>query len=276
MSQIVCDVCPRACALDEGQTGFCGARSNREGKLCADSYGLVAAISLDPIEKKPLRRFFPGSKILSVGSYGCNLRCPFCQNHRISMVRQEETALESLSPKVLTDQALELKAHGNIGLAFTYNEPLICPEYVLDCSRQNRKNGMKNVVVTNGYINEKPLERLLPMLDALNIDLKSFSPGFYQKIGGNFETVKHSIALASAICHVEVTTLIIPDVNDTEDEMERLSGWLAELNPEIPLHVTRFFPQYKMMDKPPTPTDTILFLTEIAKKNLKYVYPGNV
>ncbi|MVB09791.1 Radical SAM superfamily protein [Caprobacter fermentans] len=277
MSRIVCDVCPHLCALEEEQTGFCGARSNQGGKISADSYGRVTAVALDPVEKKPLRRFFPGSRILSVGSYGCNLRCPGCQNHAISMVRPgEDSGTEYLSPKVLSDQALELKAAGNIGIAFTYNEPLICPEYVLDCSRLNRENGLKNVAVTNGYVNPRTLRRLLPMLDAMNIDLKSFSPEFYRRISGGLDEVKQAISIASEVCHVEVTTLIIPGENDTAEEMDRLSGWLSEVNPEIPLHVTRFFPRYKQADKSPTPVGTVGSLAEAARRNLKYVYEGNV
>lgn len=276
MSKVVCGVCPHACALEEGQTGFCGARSNRGGKIAADSYGRVTAIALDPVEKKPLRRFFPGSRILSVGSYGCNLRCPFCQNHDISMVKWDDDRMERLLPQLLADQALELKAQGNIGLAFTYNEPLICPEYVMDCSRLNRKNGLKNVAVTNGYVSRATLDRLLPLMDAMNIDLKSFSPECYRKIAGGLEEVKRTISLASKICHVEVTALIVPGENDSPEEMERLSGWLAEVDPEIPLHVTRFFPRYKMADRFPTPVGTIDSLAETARKNLKYVYEGNV
>jgi len=276
MSQIACGVCPHACTLEEGQTGFCGARSNRGGKITADSYGRVTAIALDPVEKKPLRRFYPGSRILSVGSYGCNLRCPFCQNHEISMVKWDDEKTECLYPQLLADQALELKAQGNIGLAFTYNEPLICPEYVMDCARLNRRNGLKNVAVTNGYVSRETLGRLLPLLDAMNIDLKSFSPEFYRKISGGLEEVKRTISLSSKVCHVEVTTLIIPGVNDSPDEMKRLSGWLAEVSPEIPLHVTRFFPRYKMENRFPTPVETIASLAETARKNLKYVYEGNV
>ena len=262
MSKVVCGVCPHACALEEGRTGFCGARSNRGGKIAADSYGRVTAIALDPVEKKPLRRFFPGS--------------PFCQNHDISMVKWDDDRTEFLFPQLLTDQALELKAQGNIGLAFTYNEPLICPEYVMDCSRLNRKNGLKNVVVTNGYVSLEPLKRLLPLVDAMNIDLKSFSPEFYRKISGGLEEVKRTISLAAEVCHVEVTTLIVPGENDSPEEMERLSGWLAEVDPEIPLHVTRFFPRYKMEDSFPTPVGTIDSLAETARKNLKYVYEGNI
>ena len=276
MSKIICKTCPRRCALEEGQTGFCGARSNRNGKIAADNYGRLTAIALDPVEKKPLRRFFPGSRILSVGSYGCNLRCPFCQNHDISMARRSGDGTRFLSPPALAEEALELKSRGNIGIAFTYNEPLICPEYLLDCSRLNRKNGLKNVVVTNGYISSETLELLLPTLDAMNIDLKSFSPEFYRKIGGELEEVKRTISRASEACHVEVTTLIIPGENDTPEEMERLSGWLAEVNPEIPLHITRFFPRYKMKDRAPTPIATIYTLADIARRNLRYVYEGNI
>lgn len=276
MSKIICGVCPHRCALEDGQTGFCGARSNRGGVLSSDSYGLVTSAALDPIEKKPLCRFFPGSRILSVGSYGCNLRCPFCQNHDISMARREDAETVSLPPRALADRALKLKSLGNIGLAFTYNEPLIGPEYVRDCARLNRNNGLKNVVVTNGYVNEEPLKELLPWIDAMNIDLKSFSPEFYRRIGGGLEEVKRTISTASRACHVEVTTLIIPGENDSRDEMERLSGWLSSVSPEIPLHVTRFFPRYKLADRPPTPVESVELLAKTARKNLRYVYEGNI
>lgn len=271
----VCGVCPHACALEEGQTGFCGARANRNGAVVCENYGRLTAVALDPIEKKPLRRFHPGSRILSVGSYGCNLRCPFCQNHDISMAKRETADAAYVSPEALAKKALELKDRGNIGLAFTYNEPLISPEYVRDCAVLNRKNGLWNVAVTNGYVGEATLRELLPLLDAMNIDLKSFSEEFYRKIGGGLEDVRRTIAVAARECHVEVTTLVIPGENDSPQEMERLSAWLAGVDPEIPLHVTRFFPRYKMTDRGPTPVETVYSLAETARRHLRFVYEGN-
>lgn len=274
MSAVLCEICPHACLLEEGRTGFCGARVNRDGQVRDENYGMLTSLALDPIEKKPLRRFYPGSMILSVGSYGCNFRCPFCQNHEISMFHGPEGAVY-VSPVQLAQKALELIPEGNIGLAFTYNEPLVSYEYVRDCSRLIRENGLKNVLVTNGYVCETPLRELLPLIDAMNIDLKAFTPGFYREIGGGLEDVKRTITLAVETCHVEVTTLVIPGKNDSPEEIRRLSEWLASINPELPLHVTRFFPRYKMADTPPTPAETIRALAETARGNLKYVYTGN-
>jgi len=274
-----CLICPRGCVLENGQAGFCRARENREGKVICASYGKLISAALDPIEKKPLSRFMPGGKILSVGSYGCNLRCPFCQNHRISMSGSEIlTAITAMdaSPEELAQKASELADSGNIGVAYTYNEPLIGYEFVYDCSLEIRKSGLKNVLVTNGYICEEPLKKLLPYIDAMNIDLKGFSESFYKKLDGDLETVKRTIAAASEQCHVEVATLIIPGENDSAAEMEQLSSWLSSLSPNIPLHISRFFPQYKWNHLSPTPADTIYSLVDIAAKKLRYVYTGNI
>lgn len=272
---VLCTVCPRGCVIREGHRGFCGARANHDGEIIAENYGKITSMALDPIEKKPLRRFRPGSFILSVGSYGCNLRCSFCQNYRISMEYDSAGCME-IMPQKLVDKALELVPEGNVGIAYTYNEPLIGYEFVRDCSGLAREKGLANVVVTNGYIHEKPLEELLPLIDAFNIDLKSFSPAFYKKIGGDLEVVKDSIRLAASKSHVEVTTLIISGENDSEEEMRELSKWLASVDPEIPLHISRFFPAYKMSDRSPTPSDKILKLTSIARECLRYVYSGNL
>jgi pyruvate formate lyase activating enzyme len=187
-----------------------------------------------------------------------------------------ETTIETSLPVELAQKALELKDKGNIGVAYTYNEPLISYEFVYDCSLEVRKNGLKNVLVTNGYICEEALSKLLPYIDAMNIDLKGFSETFYRKLDGDLETVKRTIAMASAQCHVEVTTLIIPGENDSEAEMEQLSSWLSSLDANIPLHISRFFPQYKWSHLSPTPLDTIHMLVDIASKKLKYVYTGNI
>lgn len=270
-----CEICPHHCVLDEGQSGICGARKNRNGAIICDNYGKVTSIALDPIEKKPLRRFCPGSKILSVGSYGCNLRCPFCQNSDISMADGDHIQTQNVSPEMLVEKAIEAMPLGNIGIAYTYNEPLVGYEYVLDCSKLAKKNNLKNVVVTNGTICEKPLLELLPFIDAMNIDLKGFTEYFYKMIGGDFETVKQTIKLAVKACHIEITTLIIPGENDNETEINELAQWVSSVNPEIPLHITRFFPRWKMTDRDATPVKTIYGLADIARKHLKYVYEGN-
>lgn len=273
--KVQCDICPHNCVLAEGQTGFCKARSNRGGVIKADNYGFVTSISLDPIEKKPLYRFYPGSRILSVGSYGCNFRCSFCQNYEISMAGKERAGTLCVSPEDLVEKAEELLPQGNIGIAYTYNEPLIGYEFVMDCAKLAKTKDLKNVLVTNGYINEKPLKELLPFIDAMNIDLKAFTEGFYKKISGDIETVKKTIETAAKACHVEVTTLIVPGENDSPEEMRMLSAWLAGVDENIPLHISRFFPRYKMTDRDATPVKTIYSLADIARESLYYVYEGN-
>ncbi len=273
---IECEICFHACRLEEGQTGFCRARRNINNQIKLISYGKVTSVALDPIEKKPLRRFFPGKMILSLGSYGCNLNCPFCQNNRISMCDESSALTSPLSPEEALQMAIQYKSQGNIGIAFTYNEPLIAFEYVLDTAKLVRLAGMKNVLVTNGEINEQPLLRLLPYIDAMNIDLKGFTQSFYTKLQGDLESVKHTIMIAARSCHIEVTTLIIPGENDRDEEMEEEAKWLASINPEIPLHLSRFFPAYLWIDKPPTPIDTLNRLQKIALQHLKHVYLGNI
>lgn len=270
-----CNVCPHRCKLSEGQLGFCRGRICRNGKVISENYGRITSIALDPIEKKPLYHFFPGRKILSVGSYGCNFRCLWCQNHEISMVKGTEIDYGNITVEDLVNQACELTGRGNIGIAYTYNEPLIGYEFVKDCSTYAKERGLKNVVVTAGYICEEPLKELLPLVDAFNIDLKGFSEDLYKKIKGDLDTVKNTIELAAAYSHVEVTTLIIPGENDTDEEIEALSDWLASINSDIPLHISRFFPRWRMYDKEATPVETVYRLAALARKRLKHVYEGN-
>ena len=275
----VCQVCIHNCALAPGQTGLCGARKNEGGEIICDNYGLITSIALDPIEKKPLRDFHPGSMILSVGSYGCNLRCPFCQNHEISMADREVLETEYVSPRQLADTALtwkEQKRAGNIGVAYTYNEPLVGWEYVRDTARLVREYGMVNVLVTNGTASQKVLEELLPWIDAMNIDLKGFREEYYSKLGGDLETVKAFITRAAESCHVELTTLIVPGENDSPEEMEAQAKWISGLNSAIPLHITRFFPRYRMKDREATDVDQLYCLARIAERYLERVYVGNV
>ena len=273
--EAVCPVCPHHCLLAEGQTGRCRVRKNREGKIVSINYGKLTSLMLDPIEKKPLRRFFPGSRILSVGSFGCNLACPFCQNYEISMADSGQAHWQEAAPEALAGLAQEYQDSGNIGVAFTYNEPLVGYEFVRDTARLVRERGMKNVLVTNGCAEPLVLEELLPYVDAMNIDLKGFTGEWYEKLGGDLETVKRFIARAAQDCHVELTTLIVPGENDSEEEMDREARWIASLDWEIPLHVTRFFPQYRMADKAPTPVERVYRLRNTAAQWLRYVYVGN-
>ncbi len=277
----VCQVCMHHCALSPGQTGICRARKNENGKIVCTNYGRITSLALDPIEKKPLHKFYPGSLVLSVGSFGCNLRCPFCQNHEISMAdsKAASTYTIEMTPQMLADKALAYKGAGNIGVAYTYNEPLIGWEYVRDTAVLVKKAGMKNVLVTNGTAELSILEELLPYMDAMNIDLKGFRQKYYEKLGGNLETVKNFIVRAAADCHVELTTLIIPGENDAVSEMEEEAAWIASVEDsagkKIPLHVTRFFPRYHMLDKDATDIAQIHCLADAAKKYLSYVFIGN-
>jgi len=271
----VCGICPRHCALEDGQTGFCRARMNRGGTIECGNYAQVTALALDPIEKKPLARFHPGSKILSAGSYGCNLRCPFCQNHEISMADEKTAAFRTIMPEELVALAEEYAPKGNIGVAFTYNEPLVGYEYVRDTATLAKQKKLCTVLVTNGMACEKPWLELLPVIDAANIDLKGFSEKCYQTVGGDFETVKRAIALAAERIHVEITTLVVPGLNDDEDMMREQAKWLAGLDRDITLHITRFFPMYRMRERAPTRVDVIEKLVRIAKEDLPNVYKGN-
>ena len=274
-----CTVCFRHCELREGQTGFCGARICRDGSVQAGNYGRITAMALDPIEKKPFRRFHPGTKILSVGSYGCNLRCPFCQNHEISWSAQAmdlANTAKTVTPEELVTAAKRYQKQGNIGLAFTYNEPLIGYEFVRDAARLSHEAGMVNVLVTNGTADLPVLEELGPHIDAMNSDLKGFSQRYYRDVlGGDLEMVKAFIARAVQILHVELTTLIVPGENDSEAEMREMTAWIASLRESIPLHISRFFPRFQMRDRPSTEVRQVYHLAEVAREQLKYVYTGN-
>lgn len=263
------------CKLESGKIGICRARKNEQDKIVSINYGKLTSLALDPIEKKPLARFYPQSRILSVGSFGCNLRCPFCQNFGISMATEEDVNTKFVSPQQLAEQALELTKQGNIGVAFTYNEPLIGYEYVIDTARILQELGLKTVVVTNGSVIEEIAGKVLPYIDAVNIDLKGFTDKYYKKLGGDLLTVKKFIKLAASQCHVELTTLIVPGENDTKEEMLALSTWVAKIDKEIPLHISRFFPSYNMVNTEPTSIAQIYALTKVARKKLLYVYTGN-
>jgi len=284
-----CGLCPHRCQIAESASGLCGARENLGGELIASGYGAVSSVALDPIEKKPLYMFHPGKQVLSIGGYGCNLRCRFCQNYEISTAGRDGTGTgagkrarearglepgERLAPGDIAKLAVQTVPEGNIGVAYTYNEPLIGYEFLRDCAGLVRGEGLCNVVVTNGYICEEPLEELLPLIDAMNIDLKGFTGAFYEKVGGDLETVKKTIAMAREKCHVEVTTLVIPGEN--EDDVEGIAKWLAAIDPGMPLHLSRFFPRYLYSGRSPTPRETILRLRDVAKAHLKNVFAGNM
>ncbi len=299
MNRVVkCDVCPRGCELTEGQMGACRARGNRNGRIIPLFYGQISGIALDPIEKKPLARFRPGSRILSVGGYGCNLFCPFCQNHEISQpdgisARYSETKergdggysgggarmpdARAITPEELCELALELAGRNdNIGVAYTYNEPLVAWEFVRDAARLVRQAGLVNVLVTNGCFEARVLREILQYVDAANIDLKAFTEEGYKRLGGHLETVKEAIARAARICHVEVTSLIVPGLNDDPSEMEREASWLSSIDPELTLHITRFFPRYRMTGERPTELACMERLRDVARGYLPHVLLGNV
>lgn len=268
-----CDLCFHQCELTEGKTGFCKARGMKNGKIVSLNYSCITSIALDPVEKKPLAQFHPASKILSIGSFGCNFQCDFCQNAMISQKSQVE--YEKLTPEEVVHLALQLqKEQGNIGIAYTYNEPLMGYEFVFDCAKLAHANGLKNVLVTNGAITTKYLMNLLPYIDAMNIDLKAFVPAFYEKIEGNLALVKENIILCSTYTHVELTTLIIPGRNDGIEEMQLMCEWIASISKDIPLHISRYFPRYHC-HIPATDIDQISKLCEVAKTYLHYVYKGN-
>jgi len=283
----ICEVCFHHCDIPEGRRGFCGARTSVGGRVVPENYGKITALALDPIEKKPLRRFHPGGMILSVGSYGCNLRCPFCQNHGISWSAEAmgyAKRAETVTPQALAETVAKLVPQGNLGLAFTYNEPLIGWEFVRDAAALVHEAGLMNVLVTNGTATLPVLEALAPHIDAMNIDLKGFTERYYtQVLGGSLDMVKAFIARAVQLCHVELTTLIVPGENDSEDEMRALTGWVAGLTDEeghiigrrIPLHISRFFPSFRMTDREATEVRHVYRLAEVAREELEYVYTGN-
>lgn len=271
---IKCQLCPHHCRLKPGQTGVCRVRKNCDGVLIAANYGQVSALAIDPIEKKPLFHFYPGKNILSVGTYGCNFSCLFCQNYAIA---HHKPHLHYIEPDSLVDIAIKAQEENSIGLAFTYNEPSIWYEYILAVAPLLKEQGLKVVLVTNGYIEEKPLEVLLPFIDAVNIDVKAFSADFYRKIcRGTLEPVLKTVEYLSAKVHIELTTLLIPGKNDQPEEIQALYQWLAGVDPKIPLHISRYFPSYKMQDIPPTPPEVINNARNIALDYLEYVYIGNL
>lgn len=272
--EIACCLCPQQCRLAAGKSGFCKIRTNRDGKLVTSNYGQISSISLDPIEKKPLYHYYPGKPILSVGTIGCNLACRFCQNWQIS---REKSPTQSLTPEELVELADRLRhQEDNIGVAYTYSEPGVWYEFLTDTMPLVREAGLKNVLVTNAYLEPEPWRTLLKWADAANIDLKGFDGDYYRRFcSGKLEPVLNNIKEAVGGIHLELTCLIIPGENDRPDQIRKMTQWIAELDPEIPLHLSRYFPNYQMTN-PATPIETMEEALAIAKESLQYVYLGNV
>ncbi len=269
--RVHCLLCPQDCRIAEGKRGVCGVRSNSGGILYSEIYNRAMARGMDPIEKKPLYHFHPGAMIYSLGTRGCNQSCQFCQNWH--MLQSGAHTFE-ITARQAVDEAL---SHASEGIAYTYNEPTIWYEFVLDCSRLAREEGLANVLVTNGSINPEPFAQLAPFVDAMNIDVKSMEPDFYRKIcSSKLEPVLATCRAAKeAGIHVEITNLVIPTLNDTGELFGELVDFVAELGPEVPLHFSAYFPNYKMTIEP-TPLSSLLRAREIAAQQLYYVYLGNV
>jgi len=270
-NKVVCHLCPAECKLTEGKVGICGCRFNRNGELLVDNYGELVTLAIDPIEKKPLYHFYPRTDILSTGPNGCNLGCIHCQNWTIS---QKKTKTMFVTPEQLVEAA---KQHKSMGVAFTYTEPIIWYEYIMDVAPLLRRAGLKTVLVSNGYINPAPLEDLLGVMDAINVDLKGIRSEFYKKIcKGKVEPVLHTIGrVAESGVHLEVTNLIIPSLNDSDKDLTDLVNFVASVSDMIPLHFSAYRPDYKLSIEA-TPIDTMLRAQEIARQRLKYVYLGNI
>lgn len=268
-----CRLCPFRCRIAEGKTGRCRVREFEGGKLWSLNYGRITSAAVDPMEKKPLYHFHPGALILSVGTFGCNLRCEFCQNWTIS---QGSPPTQELSPTQAVALAGDQRSRGNIGISYTYNEPFIWYEYVLDTARLAREEGMVNVLVTNGIVEPEPLEELLPFVDAMNVDIKSIREDFYRRLcGGDGKAARRTVETAFGRCHVEITNLIIPGENDSEEDLVDLFEWAASVSRRLPVHLSRYHPDHKMRARS-TSEDILRRAYELARERLDYVYVGNI
>ncbi len=277
-SRVQCDLCPRYCKLKEGQRGLCYVRANRQNKLVLTTYGRSSGFCIDPIEKKPLNHFLPGTPVFSFGTAGCNLACKFCQNWDISKSREIHTLADQASPQTIARAAEQLKCRS---VAYTYNDPVIFHEYAIDVAHACREKGIRSVAVSAGYVCAEPRIEFYQYMDAANIDLKSFNEDFYYHLtGGHLQPVLDTLKYIKHETQVwlEITTLLIPGHNDTDDELNRLTQWIREeLGADVPLHFSAFHPDWKMLDVPPTPAQTLTRARDIALKNgLHYVYTGNV
>lgn len=276
--RVQCDLCPRNCKVSEGQRGLCFVRANEGGEIVLKTYGRSSGFCIDPIEKKPLNHFYPGTAVLSFGTAGCNLFCKFCQNWDISKASSMDRLMNDAMPEQIAEEALK---HGCKSVAYTYNDPVIFLEYAVDIAKECRKRGIKNVAVTAGYINEEPRKEFFKYMDAVNVDLKAFTDEFYKKVcGGKLQDVLDTLLYIrnSTDIWMELTTLLIPDENDSELELDQLTKWVCRnLGPDTPIHFSAFHPDFKMMDKERTPLKTLLKACDIARNNgLYHVYAGNV
>ncbi|RXJ74075.1 AmmeMemoRadiSam system radical SAM enzyme [Veronia nyctiphanis] len=276
--RVVCDVCPRQCALRDGKRGACFVRQAQDGEIVLTTYGRSSGFCIDPIEKKPLNHFYPGSSVLSFGTAGCNLGCKFCQNWSISKSRQMDTLADQASPERIASAA---STHGCQSIAFTYNDPVIFLEYAVDTAIACKEAGLNSVAVSAGYICDAPREKFYSVMDAANIDLKAFSEWFYKKVCmGELAPVLETLKYLKHETDVwfEITTLLIPDENDSDQELDEMTGWIADnLGTDVPLHFSAFHPDFKMLDKTRTPASTLLRARDIALRNgLNFVYVGNV
>lgn len=268
--KVHCHLCPQECMINEGKKGFCRVRSNVDGTLYSDIYERVLAAHMDPIEKKPLYHFYPGKSIFSIGTRGCNQRCDFCQNWEMIETDSQGTYISS-------DEVVRMAGKGgSVGIAYTYNEPMMWFEFVLECAQKIREAGLKNVLVTNGSVNPDPLDELLPFVDAMNIDIKSMDGEFYKKIcKSKLEPVLETAKKAKQSCHIEITNLLIPTLNDSDELIGELVDFVAGLGKDTPLHFSAYYPCYKMTIEP-TPVATLQRAYELARQQLDYVYLGNV
>lgn len=274
----ICTVCPHACTLGEGELGACRSRRASAGEVAPEGYGRITSLALDPIEKKPIARFMPGTTVLSLGSYGCNMDCPFCQNASIAQVGAGEVDWREMTPHEVVELAIGLAGRRCVGIAYTYNEPLVNMEFLRDTGRLAHESGLVNVLVSNGMATARALDQVAPLVDAANIDLKCFTEEGYRTLGGDFETVKSTIATLAAApnCHLEVTTLVVPGLSDDDAHIDAAACWLASLDAGITYHLTRFFPRHRMRDAHPTPVSTLRRLASVANRHLDHVLLGNV
>lgn len=264
-----CFLCPHNCFLKEGQTGICGVRKADKEHLISQNYSQISTTQVDPIEKKPLYYFMPGSFTYSIGSFGCNLRCPYCQNYEIA---KGYPPTKTMTPEEVVREALKL---GTPSISFTYNEPIVFYEFMLDTAILAKQHGLATIMVTNGFISQEPLQQLLPYIDAMNIDLKTFNDTTYRKVcGGALKPVMETIQASVKQCHVEITTLLVTNMH-TPDELENMFRWIVSLSPEIPLHVTRYFPSYQYHE-PATDIDYVKKMYALASGYLKHVHFGNM
>jgi pyruvate formate lyase activating enzyme len=276
--RVQCDMCPRYCRMREGQRGMCFVRACQDGEVVLTTYGRSSGFCVDPIEKKPLNHFLPGTPVLSFGTAGCNLACKYCQNWDISKSREIDTLADTASPEGLAEVARQLECKS---VAFTYNDPVIFHEYAIDVAQACRERGIKTVAVTAGYVCEEPRAEFYRHMDAANVDLKAFTDDFYHRLAkGHLQPVLDTLVYLKHETDVwfELTTLVIPGNNDSERELEEMARWVVErLGPDVPLHFTAFHPDFKMLDVPPTPPATLTRAREIAlQSGLRYVYTGNV